>query len=185
MSDLTLDELFAAAKKEYAKTLAAKSSTVKAVPESPRWVRGPNVRLLHKDTQAFLGDFSEWLSPKDGARKLTREADGAFPIDKVEWIAGDWGVNNPTVMEYVKLDQRRAVEIPLELEGSPSLLGKADVIVAFQDAAIVSASLVADTTFFDGAGQIFELPANFNVYPLLTRTSKIILFQEVRRQQEM
>lgn len=181
MSNLSLDELFAAAKAEYAKTLKTKPVAASV----PRWTRGLNVRLLHTGTNAFLGDFSEWLSSRDGARRLTREEDNTLPIHKTEWIAGDWGVNTPEPANCPRSEKRYIVELPLELEGTPLLVGRADIEVSLEAGAIISACLVSDSTFFNGDGEILEFPAAFNIYPLLTRGCKVIIFHEVRQQQEL
>ena len=178
MSDLTLDELFAAAKKEYAKVLAAKP--VKEAPTPTRWVRGLNIRLLHSGTDAFLGDFSEWLSGKDGARKLVREEDNSLPIHKIERIAGDWGTNAPLAADCPKKGYQYLVELEVLLEETVPLCGRAGMLVSFTGE-VVEAACTVDEYSFAGGGQILELPFNFNLYPLLTRASKIALFTEVRR----
>ena len=184
MSDLTLDELFATATAEYKRTLSGKQRPASSIAPTPstQWQRGYNIRLMHRETNSPLGDFSEWRQA-DGTRKLVREPDNSLPIHKLEWIAGYWGVRAPVPQVYVEADERFQMEIPCILEAEDEYHGVAKVTVTIKDGAVQSAALLLETSF-SSPSEILIIPPVFNIYPLLTRASKIALFEEVRRQRK-
>ena len=184
MSDLTLDELFATATAEYKKTLGGKQRPAPSIAPTPstQWQRGFNIRLMHRETNSSLGDFSEWRQA-DGTRKLVREPDNSLPIHKIEWITGYWGARTPPPQVYADADERFQMEISCILEAEDEYHGSAKLTVTLKDGAIQSAALLCETSFA-APSEILILPALFNIYPLLTRSSKIALFEEVRRQRK-
>ena len=184
MSDLTLDELFATATAEYKKTLTGKQRPAPTIAPTPstQWQRGFNIRLMHRETNSTLGDFSEWKQA-DGTRKLVREPDNSLPIHKLEWISGYWGARHPVPQVYVEADERFGMEILVVLEAEEEYHGTASLTVVIKDGAVHSAVLLVETSF-SSPSEILILPPLFNIYPLLTRTSKIALFEEVRRQRK-
>lgn len=185
MSDLTLDELFATATAEYKKTLTGKGAKpAPSIAPTPatQWQRGFNIRLMHRETNTVLGDFSEWRQA-DGSRKLVREPDNSLPIHKIEWMSGYWGARTPIPQVYTSADERYQMEIPVTFEAEEEFIGTAKLTVTLTGGAVTSATLLAEASFA-APSEILVLPQLFNLYPLLTRAAKIALFEEVRRQRK-
>ena len=140
------------------------------------WVRTRGIALVHQETQTLLGNFSEYVHKSvGGCRKLLRES-CPISVEAVEYVTGEWAdVGVP--VKNARFDSAIKVLTCLALEQPPLRCTEVTVNVFRQGLAIVRVELAEQTTFC-GDPQAIVFQPGVDVFPHLTRETKIHLNQE-------
>ena len=185
MSEVSLDDLFKEAVKEMRKAAVAATKPARKAEATPpanrrydwpeNYNRGQNIGLLHKETGTLLGVFSEWIHKTEpDVRKLVRE-ESELPLHAVEEVSGDWGKHTPSRVPYTpsaSLVYHHA-ELTVSL-AQDSLTAHVQLEVSCQGIAILEARLQSPCTF-GGPDSILCLPPGTNIFPALSRESKLAI----------
>jgi len=185
LSHLSLDELFAQARaavkrergeahKRKAKDPVAPLPEPHTVFSNPdNWTRTRGLALIQRSTQTLLGNFWEWQhrSVKD-ARRLVRSAEPIL-VEGVEEI--DLTLAAPSAVPLgEKVETQREVRIDVLLETPKVFSAAVPLLVHYYDNWTAKATLISPTLFAEGA-EILLLPAGVDIFPVLTRETKILL----------
>lgn len=192
---ISLDELFAAARKSYREqqakaTKAHERRAIKDTETAPitpqalfldpaNWERKRGVALIHTPSETVLGNFSEYVHKSVvNCRKLVREA-SPISVSATERVSGDWWLGQHRVTEKPPM-WRYAREAILHLHLSElKLHAPAASVKAFiAYGGIERVELAADTMLApegETESSLVFLPAGVDILPVMSRDCKISL----------
>ena len=192
---LSLDELFAAARKshhaererEAKKHQRRAIKDVEVAPVTPQqlfldpenWERKRGVALIHKPSDTLLGNFSEYVHRSvANCRKLVREA-APISVSTTEYVSGDWWLGQTRVTTKPPM-WRYAREAIIHLHLSELRLHApaASVKAFLAYGGIERVELACDTMFApegETEASLVFLPAGVDLLPVMSRDCKISL----------
>ena len=187
MIDLSLDDLFAEAKRAMRQVEAKKAKLVPinapvdplAIWRNPtNWIAGQGVALISEASNTLIGNFREYHHKTvPGAKKLVRE-DCTGPL-RVDYVKGDWGSTLPTLSPPKRLwKESRTVTVGVRLASPSYYFPTVSVSVHFGEGTPERAELLEETTFTacSTPSDFLTLPAGVDILPqLATSTFREIL----------
>lgn len=193
LTDMSLDELFAQAKKSYngqkkQKTMAqAGRGTPKLAPEETaaqrlwsnpdNWYRSRGLVLLEQGTNKLLGNFSEYLHRTvQGGRKLIRETE---PLDvaDIEYVSG-W-VPTEVRSECPVAERSFTTRLFLQLELQSFTGAQASVTAYHYCGSITRVELRTPVSFCLPGEQLLTFPTGTNVFEMLSPAALKTLEMEI------
>lgn len=192
---LTLDNLFATARKTIQQETEAKKAKkirrpeeveeerVSALYSNPEnWTKTRGVALIHGDTQTLLGNFTEYKHKKiPGARKLIRE-ESPIVITGTEIVEGSWWLGEGRKPEP-KQDwhQMRSCILHVHLGELQLHAPAVELNVHLHWGGIARAELAIETVFAqtDASEMLVTMPAGTDILSCMTRDCRVKLRMEV------
>lgn len=199
MSDLSLDDLFAAAMRAKraddaatAKRPAAKKLlpvTEKVEPSAlytnpDNWQRGRGIALIHDETNTVLGTFVEYTHKTEKATRRLVKEDSPITVAATERVTGDWWVaEHHEITPPQDHHERRTVILPLILDKLGVHAPLVEVVAMLSYGMTARVELAEDTMFaqLEAAEGLFFLPAGADILPVMARDCKIHLKLELDR----
>lgn len=203
-NEMSLDELFAVARRQAARNDAEEKRLAKAKPkrladktdkedapvtpqvlflDPQNWERTRGIALIHADTETLLGNFSEYLHRSvPNCRKLVRE-DSPIAVTATERVSGGWWLGQHRTFEKPKpWHFTRPAIIHLHLSELRVHSPAAEVTVFLSYGSITRVELAADTLFApegEGGEYLLTLPKGTNILEVMSRDCKISLREQV------
>ena len=181
----SLDDLFRAAKKHIIAERATPRRRQVEAPFDPStaysneqfWTHTRDVAIIHSDTGSLMGNFAEWTHKTiPDCRKLVRDVT-IFQVDAVEHIAGKWFHSEFDEPRIKSSDEYQDITVLVTLTGL-ELSCTCSLRVWFFWEGISRADLLEEGNF-SGKNGLIQIPAGTNIFPALTKESKIAIKKEL------
>ena len=178
--ETSLDDLFS----EAIAALRA-AAPAKAAPAPSTWYRSRGIALIHADTQALLGNFTEYLHhAQPGSRRLVRE-DPPMPVEATETLSGSWWAELDAIPTPKRAWQEsHLTTLPVSLRSLRVASPSVAVYAVFGEGCLDRVDLAADTLFARPGSSLTELvllPAGTNILRDLSTASLTLLLTQLNQ----
>ena len=197
-SDLSsLDEIFSVARahainEKIAKKHAAERKSIDKPPEQStkalyldpkNWTRTRGVALIHEDSQALLGNFSEYLhNSVANCRKLVRE-ETPIAVSATETVSGSWWLETKRKPEpRQEWHEKRTVIVHAHLSALFLHSPICELIVHLSYGSIARIELALDTQFAaeeEHGEQLVFFPAGTDILGVLSLDCKLAIRKDL------
>lgn len=151
------------------------------------WRVARAVLLIHQETQTLLGHFDELVHRTvPDARRLVRSEDQAVRNSAVEYVSGAWWLFQETVKAKANPHYRKiTVFLPKAHLWELGVYSyDLELTVRLLDSGILRAEAEVETVWThdgEGAAHFIILPPGVDIYRLLSRETKIDLFNRTQQ----
>ena len=175
--ETSLDDLFSEA------IAAARAATPAPAAAPSSWYRSRGIALIHADTQALLGNFTEYLHRgQPGSRRLVRE-DPPMPVEATETLCGSWWTGQDVAPTPKRAwHESRLTTLPLEFRTLGVSSPSAAVYAVFGEGHLDRVELAADTLLARPGSSLTELvilPAKTDILRDLSRATITLLLTQL------